>query len=156
MTNNTGVERLEGIDHINVVVEDLESSVAFFEEIGFQRIGEGELSGDWVDKVVGLDGVEARFVALGIPMGRTALELLSYQQPQGGRDPNMSRANQLGFRHVAFRVSDIDTWYEKLEEMGVECLSGVQNVPNYRGKRMFYFKGPEEILLELAQYPEGS
>lgn len=59
----------------------------------------------------------------------------------------------LRVRHVAFKVSGIDAWHRKLEEMDIECLSGVQDVPNYRGKRMFYFRGPEDILLEMAEYP---
>ncbi|HYF97000.1 MAG TPA: VOC family protein [Patescibacteria group bacterium] len=154
MSDNPSCERLEAIDHINLVVHDLETSAEFFEELGFERIGEGDLRGEWVDKVVGLDGVDARFIALGLPMGQAALELLSYRHPQGESDPDKSRANQEGFRHVAFKVSGIDFWHEKLEKMGVECLSDVQEVPNYRGKRMFYFIGPEGVLLEMAEYPD--
>lgn len=147
-------ERPSHIDHVNIVVRDLEPATDFFVDLGFEVKAGGSLSGDWVDAAAGLDDVEAEFVALELPLGQTVLELLKFKNPTGGVDPDIGKANQVGFRHVAFAVNDIYNWHQRLQDMGIECLSTVQSVPNYRGKQMFYFRGPEDILLELAEYPD--
>ena len=151
--DHTG-ERPSHIDHVNIVVTDLEPATDFFTDLGFEVRAGGTLEGDWVDAVVGLEGVDAEFIALGLPLGQTAIELLKFNNPKGDADPDVGKANQIGFRHAAFAVKGIEDWYRRLQEKGVECLSEVQSVPNYRGKQMFYFRGPEGILLEMAEYPE--
>jgi catechol 2,3-dioxygenase-like lactoylglutathione lyase family enzyme len=156
MSGDSSSEQSSHIDHVNIVVEGLEPATDFFADLGFEVKAGGSLTGDWINTLVGLDGVEAEFVALALPLGQTVLELLKFKNPTGGVDPNIGKANQIGLRHVAFAITGIDGWYQRLQDMEVECLSPVQDVPNYRGKRMFYFRGPEDILLELAEYPRNS
>jgi|SRR3989344_2681894 len=144
------------IDHINIVVADLEAAKQYFIRLGLVVGAERELSGDWIDKTVGLKDVRARFASLQIPGAETVVELLSYDNPVGKTDLLIGNANQIGFRHIAFCVDNIDEWYGKLVDLGVECYSEVQEVPNYRGKKIVYFKGPEGIILELAEYPNES
>lgn len=146
--------KLLRIDHINVVVKDLEAAKEFFERLGLVTSAERKLKGEWIDTTVGLSGVRARFVALQIPGAETVLELLAYDHPVGSSDPLIGHANQIGLRHVAFCVEDIDAWYVRLKQLGIACYSAVQDVPNYKGKRILYFTGPEGIILELAEYPD--
>ena len=47
------------MDHAGVVVEDLAAAVAFFVELGLELEGETTVEGEWVDQLVGLDGVRA-------------------------------------------------------------------------------------------------
>lgn len=79
---------------------------------------------------------------------------MEYASPASGRDPEMGKANQLGFRHIAFEVADIDAAVERLKSRGTELLSDVQTYEP-TGKRMVYFYGPDNVLLELAQYSTG-
>lgn len=141
------------IDHINIVVDDLVGSVTFFEKLGLRKTDRKTLSGDWIEQVVGLESVEAEFVSMCFEEGQTVIELLKYKNPKGGVDPHLGVANQIGYRHIAFNVTEIEEWYKKLTALGIECISEVQEVVNYKNKKMFYFKGPEGILLELMEYP---
>ena len=52
------------MDHVGVVVDDLEAAVAFFVELGLEVQDEGSRSvdGRWVDRVVGLEGVRVEVV----------------------------------------------------------------------------------------------
>ncbi len=75
------------IDHINIVVRDLDSAKKFFEMLGFVTTAEKELEGDWIDKTVGLQNVRARFVSLSIGETPTVIELLQYFSPLGSIDP---------------------------------------------------------------------
>ena len=104
---------MKKIDHVNIVVSNLEESITFFEDLGFASQGINHLAGDWIEDVVGLKDVKARFVALAVPDGyeeQTVIELIEYEQPKGSLDPDISQPNQLGFRHMAFRVQNIEAW----------------------------------------------
>ena len=52
---------------------------------------------------------------------------------------------------MAFRVTDIEAAVDLLKEQGIEPLSPIQEY-SPTNKKLIYFKGPENILLELAQY----
>ncbi len=74
--------KINHIDHINIVVEDLDSAIQFFEKIGFTKKADKKLSGDWIDKVVGLTDVKARFASMELEEGQTVVELLAYANPK--------------------------------------------------------------------------
>jgi catechol 2,3-dioxygenase-like lactoylglutathione lyase family enzyme len=138
------------IDHINVVVRDLEKAKQFFLDLGFVVKKQAKLEGAWIEKLVGLKNVKAEYLALGFPDKETNLELITYYSPEGESDESISLPNQLGFRHMAIAVEDIEKYYRKLKSMNVQFLSGI--VDNQRGKKLCYFLGPEGIILELAEY----
>jgi catechol 2,3-dioxygenase-like lactoylglutathione lyase family enzyme len=142
---------LQCIDHVNLVVNDLESSIEFFCALGFELVHQGDLEGDWVSRVVGLENVKARYASLALPEGETKLELLKYYTPEVLPDPEIDSANKQGFRHIAFKVSDIGVLCAKLQESGVEFLSDLQ-LYEPTSKKLVYFYGPERVLLELAEY----
>ena len=142
---------MEFIDHVNIVVSNLEESTQFFCALGFNVCQKGDLEGEWISKLAGLNGVRACFVALELPEAQTKLELLQYLSPPSPVDSEISLANKIGFRHIAFRVKNIDEVVSKLEEQGIKLLSPVQFYPPAR-KKLVYFLGPDGILLELAQY----
>lgn len=138
------------IDHINIVVNDLAGTKQFFSTLGFVVIKEGELEGDWIDKIVKLPHVKAKYVALALPNTQTNLELIQYYSPVGEKDPKMSSPNQIGFRHMALEVKDIENVVATLKENGVTFFSDIQ-VYNVT-KKLCYLLGPEGIIIELAEY----
>jgi catechol 2,3-dioxygenase-like lactoylglutathione lyase family enzyme len=138
------------IDHINIVVNDLAGAKQFFSTLGFVVINEGELEGDWIDKIVKLPHVKAKYVALALPNTQTNLELIQYYSPVGEKDPKMSSPNQIGFRHMALEVKDIENVVATLKENGVTFFSDIQ-VYNVT-KKLCYLLGPEGIIIELAEY----
>ncbi|MDX1971489.1 MAG: VOC family protein [Candidatus Sumerlaeia bacterium] len=146
------------IDHINIVVRDLEKNVEFYRDVlGFRVTMEALLEGEWIDAVVGLKGVRARCVYLQ-PENGPRLELLQYESPVGVEVPRQGAANTQGYRHVAFLVDDIEVEYERLCARGVKFLGPpvtvpLQSVKTLTGrKRLCYFHGPEDVLLEICDY----
>lgn len=150
---------IEGIDHVNLVVRELEAMTTFYRDVlGFRVTKAVTISGDWVAAVVGLTDVVADVVYLDPPHG-PRIELIRYRQPSGARPEGLSKANTLGLRHCAFRVSDIDCVADRLRMAGVQTRSPVAAVPEgqvrYAGgarKRLVYFEDPEGNLLELCEY----
>lgn len=150
---------IQRIDHVNIVVHDLERMTAFYRDaLGFRVTKQVSIRGDWIDETVGLSNVEADVVYLDLPEG-PRIELIAYRSPQS-IEPGVENAPHLfGLRHMAFRVSEIDSLVEKLTSTGVAFQSDVKSVPDsqvtYSGgvrKRLVYFRDPENNLLELCEY----
>lgn len=144
---------LQNIDHINIVVNDLEKVKAFFIALGFVLEDQAELSGGWISKTVGLADVEAEYAKLTLPGDSASIELIRFKNPPLTEIPTPEKANTQGFRHLAFRVSDIEQTVAFLKEKGIDPLSAVQKYSK-TNKKLVYFCGPEGILLEMAQYAE--
>jgi catechol 2,3-dioxygenase-like lactoylglutathione lyase family enzyme len=142
---------LKKINHVNIVVSNLDEAKAFFIQLGFTVGDESELSGEWISNIVGLNNVNARYATLSLPNTETNLELIEYESPKSAQDPNMHKANQIGFRHIAFEVENIENVVYSLKNKGIKFISPIQTYPK-TGKRLVYFWGPDNILLELAQY----
>ena len=142
---------LKKINHINVVVSDLDEAKSFFILLGFTVGDESELSGEWISSIVGLPNVMARYATLKLPGTEINLELIEYTNPPSERDPDMGKANQMGFRHIAFEVENIDEMVQGLKDKDIKFISSIHTYLK-TGKRLVYFRGPDGILLELAQY----
>ncbi len=142
---------LTSIDHINIVVEDLEKAKNFFTTIGFTLEHEDDLEGEWISKIVRLPKVRARYAKLVLPGDTCRLELVTYYSPEMQSETLANQANRLGYRHIAFRVEDISSVVAKLQVMDVEFFSDV-HVYEPTNKKLVYLLGPEGILLELAEY----
>ena len=145
---------MKRLDHINLVVSDLARAARFFEDLGFAASPPGELSGEWISAIVGLKDVHARYVVLTHAGSSTNVELLEYAHPPSKpRDPDIAAPNNIGLRHIAFEVEDIEAEVVRLRTKGVQFLSGVHIYPK-TGKKLVYFYGPDGILLEFAEYPK--
>ena len=138
------------IDHINVVVRDLEAAKSFFVDLGFIVLTEGRLEGEWIDKIVNLPNVSADYIALALPNTQTNLELIKYYSPEGERDSKLSLPNQIGFRHIAIEVEGIENIVFDLKNKEIQFFSNIQDYNN--AKKLCYFLGPEGIVIELAEY----
>jgi glyoxylase I family protein len=150
---------MEGIDHVNIVVSNLDRSVDFYTRVlGLAETRRAHLEGDWIEAVVGLSGVVADVVYLEPPEGGLRVELLQYCSPEGTTSAECSLANTIGLRHVAFRVGDIEGVAAKLVEAGFPPLSPPTLVPqkvithDAGHKVLCYFHDPDGVLLELAEY----
>jgi catechol 2,3-dioxygenase-like lactoylglutathione lyase family enzyme len=138
------------IDHINIVVQDLEAAKNFFLNLGFIVLRQGILEGEWMDKLANLPQVKAEHITLTIPQTQTNLELIKYYAPQGQDDPQVSMPNGMGFRHMSLEVQDIESAVRDLKQKGITFFSDIQTYNN--AKKLCYFFGPEGIILELAEY----
>jgi len=150
---------IESVDHINIVVSNLERSERFYAKLlGFKVTRRALLEGDWIESIVGLADVCADVVYLEPPNGGMRIELLHYRAPSGAALPETASANTVGLRHVALRVADIDALYERLSAAGVAFVGPPTAVPagvvkhDAGRKRLCYFRDPDGVILELAEY----
>jgi len=150
---------IESIDHVNIVVGDMERVAGFYESVlGFRRAKHVTISGAWVDATVGLRDARAEVIYLELPSG-PRIELARYISPTGRRPIDIDLPHMQGLRHLAFRVTGIEAVAGRLRAAGVKVFSDVQTVPDeqvtYSGgvrKHLLYFQDPEGNLLELCEY----
>jgi glyoxylase I family protein len=150
---------IRAIDHINIVVADLDRSVRFYTDVlGFKKTNEATLEGEWIDRIVGLRGVKGRVVYVVAPAGEPRLELLCYDAPKGSTADFNSHSNTVGLRHIALRVDDIHATVARLRGAGAKVFSEPVRVPagvvrhSAGEKTLVYFLDPDGVILELAEY----
>ncbi|MTV49012.1 VOC family protein [Heliobacillus mobilis] len=141
--------KINRIDHVGVVVNDLSAAKAFFLDFGLELLGEGEVDGEWVDRVVGLNNVKAKCVVFRTSDGQANIELFKFYTPSDEQGILKPSANTLGIRHIAFAVDDIEAIVAKLKKKGTEIFSEIQQ---YKERyKLCLVRGPEGIILELSE-----
>ena len=140
---------IQRMDHVGIVVEDLEAATAFFVELGLELEGEASVEGGWVDRIVGLEGVRAEIAMMETPDGHGRLELAKFHAPSSPAGDRDAPANAPGIRHVTFAVDDIDAALAGLRAHGGELVGEVERYKD--SYRLCYIRGPEGIIVELAE-----
>jgi len=138
------------MDNVLLVVDDLKAAIAFFVELGLELESETTVEGQWVDRVVGLDGVRSDIAMMRTPDGHGRLELDKFLTPPAVRaEPEDAPVNTLGIRRIMFAVDDIDEVLARLQTHGAELVGEVvQYEDQYR---LCYVRGPEGIIVALAE-----
>jgi catechol 2,3-dioxygenase-like lactoylglutathione lyase family enzyme len=140
---------IQRMDHVGIVVDDLADAVTFFLELGLELQGETPVEGDWVDRIVGLEGVRAEIVMLATPDGHGRLELAKFHAPAADSVQQRAPANATGIRHVTFAVQDIDAVLARLQARGAELVGELGRYED--SYRLCYVRGPAGIIVELAE-----
>jgi len=140
---------IQRMDHVGVVVDDLEAAIAFFVELGMELGGEGTAEGRWVDRVVGLDGVRVDVAFVRTPDGHSQLELTKFHSPAATTAEPNAPANTLGLRRIMFAVDDIDDVVARLRAHGAELVGEVAQYED--AYRLCYVRGPAGIIVALAE-----
>lgn len=142
--------KLKYIDHIGVIVNDLKVAKQFFLDLGFTVMGEAEEeNSDLLDKVIGIKGAHSQIVFLQTPDGNTKLELTKFLNPSEEAVPAESVMYGHGYKHISLVVEGIDEMVEGLKAKGFDVFVDVYNYQNVY--KLCYFRGPEGILVELAE-----
>ncbi|MTW11748.1 VOC family protein [Pseudoduganella eburnea] len=137
------------MDNVGIVVEDLDAAIEFFVELGLRLEGRAPIEGDWAGKVTGLPGMRVEIAMMRTPDGHSRLELSRFLAPQVAADHRTAPVNSLGYLRVMFAVEDIDATLTRLAKLGAQLVGEVVDYQNIY--RLCYIRGPEGILIGLAQ-----
>jgi catechol 2,3-dioxygenase-like lactoylglutathione lyase family enzyme len=138
------------MDHVSVVVDDLEAAKAFFVELGLELEGEAPIEGRWVDRVNALGGVLVDIAMMRTPDGHGRLELTKFHTPAAiSAEPKNAPPNTLGLRSIMFAVDDIEDVLARLRPHGAELLGELAQYEDIY--RLCYIRGPSGIIVALAE-----
>ena len=120
----------EGIDHIDVVVEDPEKMTEFFLALGFAMVRRAPAS---------RGSIEIRF-----PGGNNQpiLELTPSKSPSGKVIP-------LGLRHIAIRAKDLEAAHKELLANGYKFSGPIRDIED-TGRRLVNLVDPEGKTLQIV------
>ena len=128
---------LNRIDHIAIIVTDLEKARNFYvEQLGFTVVRE-VFRQDRNDTILNLK--------IGDEPDSPEIELFVEKNPP----KRVSNPEACGLRHLAFRVDDVEKAVAELEQKGIEC-EPIRMDP-YTKNRMTFFRDPDGLPLELHE-----
>lgn len=137
------------MDNVGIVVEDIDAAIKFFVELGLTLEGRMPVDGEWAGRVTGVRDQRVEIAMMRTPDGHGRLELSRFDAPAIASDHRMAPVNSLGYLRVMFAVDDLDDTLSRLSRLGATV---VDEVVDYRDVyRLCYIRGPEGILIGLAQ-----
>ena len=137
------------MDNVGIVVEAIDAAIEFFTELGLELEGRALVEGKWADDVTGLRDMHVEIAMMRTPDGHGRLELSRFLAPPVVADHRSAAVNALGYLRVMFTVEDIDDTLGRLRKLGAKLVG---EVAQYEDRyRLCYIRGPEGILIGLAQ-----
>jgi catechol 2,3-dioxygenase-like lactoylglutathione lyase family enzyme len=137
------------MDNVGIVVESLDTAVAFFTELGLTLEGRTFVEGEWAGRVTGLGDQRVEIAMMATPDGHSRLELSRFLAPPVVADHRNAPVNALGYLRVMFAVDDLDNTLDRLRPLGATVAGEV--VEYQAAYRLCYIRGPEGILIGLAE-----
>jgi len=137
------------MDHAGIVVEDLAAAIAFFVELGLELEGETTVEGEWVDQLVGLDGVRADLAFLRVPDGQGRVELSTFHTPAATGSAPRAPVNTPGIPRLTFVVDAVDDIVDRLRAHGAQLVGKVAQYEDIY--RYAYVRGPAGVIIGLVQ-----
>lgn len=132
-----------------IVVESLETAIAFFTALGLQLEGRAMVEGEWAGRVTGLGSQSVEIAMMVTPDGHSRLELARFLSPATIADHRDAPVNALGYLRVMFTVHSMDETLDRLRKHGAKLVGEVVQYEDVY--RLCYIRGPEGILIGLAE-----
>lgn len=146
------------VQSIGLTVADLDNELRFFTQVlPFKEVFRSETKGRTTDELLNLRNAQTRVVHLAL--GNESIALTEHRA-QGRLIPADSHSYDHWFQHIAIVVSDMDRAYAHLRKLKVKHVStGPQTLPEWNpnagGIKAFYFRDPEDHVLEIIWFPPG-
>jgi catechol 2,3-dioxygenase-like lactoylglutathione lyase family enzyme len=156
LTTQAGVRE---VGAIGLTVGDLDRDLMFYTNtLPFELDSISEASGREQDALLGLSDVKLRVAML--KLGDERITLTEHVGIKGRPIPADSRSYDHWFQHIAIVVRDMDKAYERLRQHKAKQVStSPQTLPAWNhgaaGIKAFYFRDPEDHVLEIIFFPPG-
>ena len=136
--------KIKRIEHVGVLVKDIEKSRALWEDFFGIKLG-------------GIETNPEKPVRLALyPIGESMVELIAGTTPDS-RHQKMVAEGKGGINHLCFEVDDIDAALVELKAKGIPLLDQVPR-HGHAGSRIAFIDpaATENCLIELAELPKGA
>ncbi len=148
-TPEKGIATSRYVDHCGFSVPDMTQAITFFTE----ALG-GELlwrEGPFAESPTGVKVTSVEVAMVRLP--NINVELISVVAP--GQDRTMPAPISVGAGHMAFYVDDLEAAAASLSAHGATLLQGpiIAGGEANKGERIWYFKSPWGMYLELVNRP---
>ncbi|GAB3961991.1 VOC family protein [Actinoallomurus acanthiterrae] len=141
---------LKRMDHVSIVVADLEAAIAFFTELGMELEGRAPVEGRWAERVNGFDDLRVDIAMMRTQDDHGKLELTKFHSPAAiSAEPDPAPSNTLGIRSIMFEVDDIEDTVARLRPHGAELIGEIARYEDIC--LLCYVRGPQGVIVALAE-----
>ena len=158
MTKPGPVPGLTGVEHIGLVVPDLEAATSFLSDVlgasPLYDVGPFAGPADWMaGHLAGSTGAHIHRMRMLAVANGPSIELIELI----GRDSRGGDGTAPAGWHIAFYVESMDAALEALRRHECQILSGPVDMTEgpSAGLSWLYFRAPWGQQLELVSYPQG-
>jgi methylmalonyl-CoA epimerase len=124
---------IQHVDHVAITVKDMKRSIEFYtQKLGFSITRTSETP-------------KMNIVFVG--KGQVQLELFALKQGTAKPVPELQQ-DEIGMKHIAFNVTDIDMLIKEFREKGITFISDIRQAGT---RRHIFFKDPDGTTLQLLQ-----
>lgn len=110
------------MDNVGIVVESLDTAIAFFTELGMTIEGRATIEGEWAGRVTELGIQQFEIAMMVTPDDHHLLELSRFLTSPVVADHRNAPVNALGYLPVMFTVDDIDETLIKLHKLSAQLV----------------------------------
>jgi glyoxylase I family protein len=148
---------IRDIIHININVQDVERSIAFYQKLGFKVMHVfGDKPTDDVTEGMDYHGSRMRGAVISTgdhPRAHTKIELIQWLDTHGEPDAAEARGQQeRGVSRIALRTKDLIDYCDSLRRDGIEFEQEPREIDIVGAKRFALFRDPDGTLLELIEF----
>ncbi|MFA7709416.1 MAG: VOC family protein [archaeon] len=135
------------IRHIGIVTKNLQKIINFYKLFGFKVYTYKEYNKDSLRNIIGINESD-RIETYKLFDGSTIIEVLYYSNYSDKKiNKNLW---DLGYSHIAFTIDNLDEFYNKLIDNGVEFISAPQ-LSSFDNVKLCFCKDPDGNFIELVQ-----
>ncbi len=140
-----------GIDHVTIVVTDLDEARRFFTLLGLKETVAVIASGDDMARYMDIPGWESDHVTFILPNapGHQEIQLLRFHHPVLEPDDTPGHLDRLGLNHVCLTVDDLAATLQMMEANGFRARN---QVLEYHDRKLVFLDGPGRVVVELAEH----
>jgi predicted enzyme related to lactoylglutathione lyase len=142
--------------HINLVAEDWKKLSKFYIDVFncIPKPPERDISGDWLDRLTGIDSAHIKGIHLLLPGFETEGPTLEIFQYNDSIKDNNRSINKEGFSHISFAVDDVEKCLAKLKENGGTTVGEtvMGHIDDVGTIHVVYGKDPEGNIIEIQKW----
>tara|TARA_B100001175_G_scaffold316572_1_gene330863 strand:+ start:4463 stop:4927 length:465 start_codon:yes stop_codon:yes gene_type:complete len=135
--------------HIGLVVNNLDSTIKFYNSLGFKVINRKIEQGEYIEKLVKIKDVKLEWVKLKL-IDDSILELLKYHGNEKKLNKPLQKSNKFGWSHISFTVKSIINTIKIINENGGKADNNFQFSPDGKVK-VLYCNDIEGNILEIVE-----
>jgi len=142
--------------HTNIIAKDWKKLSQFYIDV-FEcepSYPERDLSGDWIDKMTKIPDVKIKGIHLKLPGYDNGPTLEIFEYNSASETTNEQLINDLGFRHIAFHVSDVEETMIRLIVNGGEKYGELieKEIKGLGIIKAIYARDPEGNIIEIQNW----
>lgn len=139
---------IKKIHHLGIVVKDIDKSKEFYNDLGFKKVSDYITSGEDIDYAMGTNNLKIH--AIFMEFSGCMLELMQ-MEPNHNKEREKSYINDIGIRHIAFEVKELNKLYENLTAKSIKFISSPRVLKNQQNDILAYCYDPDGNIIEFYE-----